>query len=99
MNFVTLILAIIGATICFKRLHNIGNIYRYGLWFFALIGLSEILSLLFSTFIINKPFLGTDPKQIGWILAVIQLPEQIARWAGLIVLTLGFYRHHSTNNQ
>lgn len=99
MDIVTFIIAIIGIGICFKKMQTLNNIYRYGLWFFALIGLSEIISLLFTVIIdINDiPFLGTDLKNLSWFLAIVRLPERIVYWVGFIVLMLGFYRQK--NNQ
>ena len=92
MDFVILIIVIIGVAICFKKLNNNGKIYRYGLWFFILIALSQIVSLLISAITIYYPIAGTDPKNLGMILALIRFPEQIIRWAGFFVLTFGFYK-------
>jgi len=68
-------------------------VFKTGSWFFVLIGLSEILSLLFPYITINLNSITHNPSQLGKVLSIGKFLLQLPGWLGFVILILGFYRY------
>lgn len=95
MDFVTLVLAVAGVAVCVRQRSSGDRISRHGLWFFSLLALSEIVSLLLATLLRHRLTPDAGLRVLGWLLAGRWLPVGILRWGALIGLIIGFGRHAS----
>lgn len=91
-NYLENALLMVGAIICYRRIHSAG-IYRYGLWFFALTGVSRLSTWLIK-FTMRTPALYAEELRV---LGLMTLPGQMAGLAGYVLLLVGSYRCHRIN--
>lgn len=99
-DIISLILTITGFIICRKKSGSGEPIYKYGSWFFLLLGVSFILSLIphliiwFGFDFLHKT-LDLSNAQVATIISLVSLSELIVLWGAIVFLIFGFYRRQA----
>lgn len=85
-----IVLSIIGLIICIRRVSSAQRIYRYGCWFFALLGLSDFLLII--TMLLPISNLVHNVHDLLFLSSALGFVRSSSRLVGFAVLTYGFYQ-------
>ena len=91
-----ILLLLIGLFICSRGIKN-SCFYRYACWFFALLLLAKLYSLVHSVFVQKMVYAlreaGYSAPQVGWSVSLAASPGMLLEIIAFSLLVFGFYKY------